>query len=74
MLVVRGMARALLSADATRFGAEFYHVAENGLVRARTAGGKCRRRSADVGAIEVEPDTLRELPNPFFTEACIGTD
>jgi hypothetical protein len=71
MLMVGGMTLTFLATQATNCGAHIQHPADDLLVRAGAASGNCTRSVADVGAVEVQADTLRQVVNIVFGQTCI---
>ncbi|MGA7117503.1 MAG: hypothetical protein WBY12_09955 [Hyphomicrobium sp.] len=73
MFVHLRMGLTLLSADTAGHCASFQRNADHPLVRARPAACDLSRGLANVGAIKVKPNTLREFENLLLTQARVCT-
>ena len=72
MLMMPAMFLALLGAGLTGFGAGLDHTADNLVITAGPTRRDSCRSATDVGAIEVEADTLAQFGHLGFAQAGIG--
>jgi hypothetical protein len=72
MFVFAGVTPALIAAKTARNGANVEHAADHLLIRPGSAGRETARYGANVGAIKVEADALREFPHTFLSQARVG--
>jgi hypothetical protein len=70
---VRGMSLALLSAEPTGGGAGLEGGGDHLRIEGRLPGDDAAGRVAEIGAVEIEPDTARERFRVRFGEAGVGT-
>jgi hypothetical protein len=73
VLMVGSMTLTLLATQAASYSADIQHPADDLLVGAGAAGSYSAGDVADVAAIEVQADTLRQVMNIVFSQTCIGT-
>ena len=73
MLVMRRMLAAFVTAELARERANLELASEQPFIGSRAAAGHGSRGAADVGAIEVRTDALRELGDGWLAKARVGT-
>src|SRR3954447_25522784 len=73
VLMVGSMTLTLLATEAASCGAYIQHPADDLLVRAGAARGNSASNVADVGAVQIQTDTLRQVVNIVFSQTCIRT-
>ena len=72
VLVVPRVPLTFFAAEAARRDARIEHFADDLSVRPRATGGKRCRRTADVGAIQIDPNALTQRGHPLLGNACVS--
>src|SRR5262245_29595956 len=73
VLMVGSMTLTFLATRAASCGAHIQHPADDLLVRAGAARGYSAGDVADVSAVQVQADTLRQVVNIVFSQTSIRT-
>ena len=72
MLMLTGMPLALLRTHAASLGAGLQRDGDDLLIGARAPRRDCPRCNTNIGAVEVETDTLAKLGDHVLGEASVG--
>ena len=72
MLMHAGMPGAFLTADAAGLGAGLQGQPDHIGIGAGPPRGHRSGSGADIGTIEIKPDTLDQIPDHILSQACIG--